>query len=205
MLRVKEKKERRIGEKLLLKGERCLSPKCAVTRKPYPPGMHGPSGGKKALSDFGQQLKEKQKVKLIYGLTEKNLLRIFNKAKTNPVSTSEKLAELLERRLDNILYRAGIAVSRRQGKKLITDGHILLNSRKVSSPSMILRVGDVISINKKSTNKKIFEGLSAKLKKIKTPDWLEINPDKFEITLKSIPKNIDLPIEFNLLVELFSK
>ncbi|MCL5733647.1 MAG: 30S ribosomal protein S4 [Patescibacteria group bacterium] len=204
MMGPKEKKERRIGERLHLKGQRCDSPKCAMVKKPYPPGVHG-QGRHRAPSDYGRQLREKQKVKYIYGVKEKTLWRFFQEAKREPVSTIDRLAQLLEGRLDNVIYRLGFAVSRLSARQLVSHGHIFVNGKRTRSPAMEVRPGDTITIRTESKGKVSFKDLNSKLKKFETPDWLTLDPDKLEGKIKNLPSKMDLPIELSLLVELFSK
>ena len=204
MIGPKEKKERRIGERLHLKGQRCDSPKCAMVKKPYPPGAHG-QGRHRAPSDYGRQLREKQKVKYIYGVKEKTLWRFFQEAKREPVSTIDRLAQLLEGRLDNVIYRLGFAASRLSARQLVSHGHIFVNGKRTRSPAMEVRPGDTITIRTESKGKVSFKDLNSKLKKFETPDWLTLDPDKLEGKIKNLPSKMDLPIELSLLVELFSK
>ncbi len=204
MIGPKEKKERRVGERLHLKGDRCNSPKCAMVRKPYPPGVHGQSRHR-APSEYGRQLKEKQKVKYIYGVKEKTLWRFFQEAKREPVSTIDRLAQLLEGRLDNVVYRLGFAPSRGASRQLVSHGHILVNGKRTRSPAFEVKEGDVISIRLQSKSKSNFKDLSNKLKTFEPPQWLALDPDKLEGKVKPLPPKFDLHLELSLLVELFSK
>jgi small subunit ribosomal protein S4 len=204
MIGPKEKKERRVGERLHLKGDRCNSPKCAMVRKPYPPGVHGQSRHR-ALSEYGRQLKEKQKVKYIYGVKERTLWRFFQEAKREPVSTIDRLAQLLEGRLDNVVYRLGFTPSRLASRQAVSQGHILVNGKRTRSPSFEVKEGDVISIRLQSKNNSNFKDLSNKLKTFEPPQWLALDPDKLEGTVKPLPQKFDLHLELSLLVELFSK
>src|SRR3989338_4565889 len=152
----KEKKERRIGERLNLKADRCQFPKCAMVRKPYQPGAHGPTGRRRALSEFGVQLLEKQKVKISYGLDERNLRQLFVSAQKAKGSSVSKLVELLERRLDNVVMKLGLAASRNIARQLVVHGHVLVNGKKVRSPGFSIKVGDVVSMKPGSGSKLFF-------------------------------------------------
>jgi small subunit ribosomal protein S4 len=201
MIGPKEKKERALGERLFLKGERCSSPKCAAVRKPYRPGMHGQSR-RRAISEYGLQLREKQKFKVSYGVDDRNLRQIFEKAKKAKGSSAAKILEFLERRLDNVVWRLGFASSRGSARQFVTHGHVLVNGRRVRSPNFWVKKGDVI---------KIEEGLAAVenrkdiLKKYEPPQWLYLDKDKLEGRVLSPPTNLESPFEVNLLVEAFSK
>lgn len=205
MIGPKEKRERALGEHLHLKGDRCLSPKCAVVRKPYPPGMHGPRGRRKSPSEFGLQIREKQKFKLSYGINEQNLRRLFKDAERKSGSTAEKLIELLERRLDNVVFRLGLARSRGGARQLIGHGHIFVNQRKVRATGFQVKQGDVISIRPESESKSAFSTLRETLKEYDPPSWLHLDKDKLEGRVLSPPQDLTPPFEVNLLVESFSK
>lgn len=205
MIGPKEKKERALGVRLHLKGERCQSPKCAAVRKPYRPGMHGQSRRRRSASEFGLQLKEKQKFKLSYGLNERNLKQIFLKAEKAKGSAAEKIIELLERRLDNVVFRLGFASSRGEARQLVSHGFILVNKKKVSSPGFCVKTGDVISLKPESKNKAKFAKLADSLKKYEPPSWLGLDKEKLEGRVLSPPEGLASPFEVNLLVESFSK
>ena len=201
----KEKKERSLGERLQLKGARCLSPKCAAVRKPYRPGAHGKGGRVKALSDFGKQIKEKQKFKLVYGLNENNLKRVFGEAAHKQGSTAARLMQLLELRLDNVVFRMGFASSRGMSRQLVRHGHMLVNKKKVTAPGYVVKVGDVIGIRPESVAKNTFRTLKEDLMKYQAPAWLQIDPGKLEGRVLSSPESNAVPFEVNLLVESYSK
>ena len=201
----KEKKERRIGERLNLKAERCQSPKCAMVRKPYQPGAHGATGRRRALSEFGVQLREKQKVKISYGLDDRNLRQLFVNAKRAKGSSASKLVELLERRLDNVVMKLGFAASRNIARQLVVHGHILVNKKRVWSPGYSIKTGDVISIKSGSESKLFFEKRKEALLKYEPPAWLNLDVEKFEGKVLSLPQEPSLPFEANLLIESFSK
>ena len=193
----KEKLSRRIGENLGLKAERSFSPKSAFLKKPYRPGMHGKSR-RRALSEFGTQLLEKQKIKFTYGLTERQLQKYFNEAKRKKGITGDLLLGALEKRLDNAIYRSGLALSRAIARQLVNHGHFLVNNKKVNIPSYSVKTDDIMSIKPKSHSKAIFFDLANKLKKHEAPTWLTVDKKIFEIKIKSDPKINDLPKNFNM-------
>ncbi|MBM3257415.1 MAG: 30S ribosomal protein S4 [Candidatus Liptonbacteria bacterium] len=202
----KEKKERSLGEYLQLKAYRGATPKAALMRKPYKPGQHGPSKKHpKALSEFGLQLKEKQKFKLSYGIDERNLRTLFEDARRARGSTAEKILELLERRLDNVLFRAGIAESRSMGRQFLIHGHVMVNGRIVRSPGYLIKAGEVISVKEASKAKQSFKHLRDPQWKREIPSWIALDKEKLEAKVLSIPKDIEPPFEVKLLVEAFSK
>lgn len=201
----KEKKERTLGEHLHVKGERCASPKCALIRRPYPPGVHGQRRTRRGLSDFGRQIREKQKFKVSYGLDERNLRRLFEEAQRMSGSIATRLMELLERRLDNVVFRLGFAPSRSAARKLIVQGHITVNAKRTSAPGYEVRAGDIVGVRAESAAKGPFRELRETLKKYAPPVWLELNLEKLEGRVKSHPEDTTPPFEVNLLVESFSK
>jgi len=206
MIKAKEKRERFLGEKLGLKGERGFSPKAAIIRKPYPPGQHGPSKKSRKLSEFARQIREKQKFKLSYGLTEKTMARLFVLAYRDKVPTAHKLMELMERRLDNVIFRLGLAFSRAQARGLIRQGHIVVNAKKTVSPGFLVSVNDVIGFRDNS-KKKIFilrENIDF-IKRYDPPAWLSLNVEKLEGQVLDLPREVDPPYEVTLLVQSFSK
>lgn len=175
MMDNKCKKCRRAGEKLFLKGEKCFSPKCPLTRKPYPPGIFGKSKRKRVrrgLSEYGAQLREKQKIKFSYGLRERQF--------SNYLKEATPLFELLESRLDNVVFRLGFSDSRLGARQIVSHGHIMVNSRKVNIPSCRLKIGDKISIRPQSANKAVFKDLDIKLKKYNPPSWIKLDKIKKE-------------------------
>ncbi|MDO8537214.1 MAG: 30S ribosomal protein S4 [bacterium] len=205
MIGPKEKRERALGERLGLKGERCASPKCAMVRKPYKPGMHGPHGRRKALSEFGLQLKEKQKFKVSYGLDERGLRHIFMKASKAKGSSAEKIVEFLERRLDNVIFRLGLAPSRSSARQLVVQGHIMVNKNRVRSPGLEVKIGDVISIRGGSDKNKFFVNRKELIKKYEPPAWLHLDIGTLEGRVLSPPEDSSSPFEAKLVVEAFSK
>ncbi len=200
----KEKKERSLGEHLHLKGDRCNSPKCAMVRKPYKPGQHGPNGRRKQLSDFGRQVAEKQKFKVTYGLHERTLRRLFERAEESQKGTDRELLELMERRLDNALFRLGFAPSRSAARAIVVQGHIIVNGRKTRSPGYEMKSGDVIRVREESRSKGAFRELSEKLKEFDVPSWLALDINMLEGKVVGDPQ-VEPPFEINLLVESFSK
>lgn len=196
---------RRENEKLFLKGDRCYSDKCAYERRSYPPGQHGQSRAK--FSDYGIQLREKQKVKRIYGLLEKQFHLYFERADRAKGITGTNLLILLERRLDNIVYRMGFAPSRNQARQLVRHNHFLINGKKVNIPSIQVRVGDVIQIRESSQKvSPILESLETVARR-GVPRWLELDKAGFRGIVKSFPMREDIttPINEQLIVELYSK
>ncbi len=194
------------GEKLFLKGERCLSPKCAFLRKPNKPGIK-PIKARKSVSEYGKQLIEKQKAKYIYGINEKQFKRYFREISNKKGSVSELLFQKMERRLDNIVFRLGFAPSRRKARQLVSHGHLLVNGRKSRTPSTELKIGDIISIRSGSAKKEPFLKLSETLKKYQVLNFLSLDLKKMEGKLVSMPNIEELKPTFNisLIVEFYSK
>ncbi len=205
MIGPKEKRERALGERLGLKGDRALSPKSAVMRKPYKPGMHGPRSRPRPLSEFGLQIREKRKVKLMYGVDERNLGRLFVMALAAKGASGAKMIEFLERRLDNVVYRLGFTSTRLAARQLVVHGHILVNGKKVKSPGYTVRQGDTVSVRPESEQKAAFARRREILKKFEPPAWLSLHPEKMEGKVLSPPAGTEVPFEINLLVESFSK
>jgi small subunit ribosomal protein S4 len=193
----KEKLSRKIGENLGLKAERSFSPKSAFLKKPYKPGVHG-KARHRALSEFGTQLLEKQKIKITYSLTEKKLKKYYNDVIRKKGITGDLLLSVIEARLDNAVFRGGFAPSRTMARQLVSHGHLLVNNKKVTIPSYPTRAGDVININSRSKNKAVFFDLVNKLKKREIPSWLAVDKTNFEIKIKSAPKTEDLPKNLNV-------
>jgi small subunit ribosomal protein S4 len=190
---------------LFLKGDRCYTDKCAIKRRNYPPGQHGQ--GRSKTSDYGVQLREKQKVRRIYGLLEKQFRGYFQEADRMKGVTGENLLSLLERRLDNVVYRLGFASSRTESRQLVRHGHFTLNGRKVNIPSIQLRVGDVVELREKSRKvAAVTDALEAVVRR-GVPQWLELDRDAFKGIVKNLPVREDVvtPIQEQLVVELYSK
>ena len=204
------RKCRQAGEKLFLKGVRCRTNKCAIEGRASAPGQHGKRIGIKKLSEYGKQLKEKQKVKMMYGVLEKQFRRFFSLASKFKGATGENLLSLLERRLDNVLFRLKMAFSRVQARQMIVHGHIFVNGKRVKSPSFLVKEGDVVSFSESTLNKKEFvEGVIDKRMNIgvKVPEWLELQKNERKGVILRLPNRSDVtvPIEEHLIVELYSK
>jgi small subunit ribosomal protein S4 len=196
---------RREGVKLFLKGERCYTDKCAIERRNYPPGQHGQARAK--FSEYAIQLREKQKLRRIYGVLERQFRRYFSLAERGKGVTGEALLIMLERRLDNMVYRMGFANSRSEGRQLVRHGHCAINGKKVNIPSYLVKAGDVVTIREKSRpNARIGEALEASQRR-GIPDWLEVDRQTFTGKVKTLPLRADLttPINEKLVVELYSK
>jgi len=197
---------RRENAKLFLKGDRCYTDKCAFERRPYPPGQHG--RGRKKFSDYAIQLREKQKTRRIYGVLENQFRRYFQIADRKKGITGENLLFLLEKRLDNVVFLMGFAVSRNQARQLVNHGHVRVNGRKVDVANYQVKVGDKIQIKEKSRkNTGIQEALELSSKRGGLPQWLEVNPDAMEGVIKAEPTREDVRVSVNeqLIVELYSK
>ena len=195
---------RREGGKLFLKGEKCYNGKCPFEKRPVAPGQHGLA--RKKVSEYGQQLREKQKVKRIYGVQEGQFRSYYEKADRMKGITGENMLSLLERRLDNVVYRMGIGVSRAQARQLVNHGHFLVNGRKVNIPSYIIKVGDTVTVKESKSSNKFFEELKAS-KGGNLPKWLEFDNVKLEGKILALPErdDIDSQISEHMIVELYSK
>jgi len=200
MLRIKEKRERALGTKLFLKASRCNSPKCAMVRRPSKPGIHGGKKSRKSSSDFGRQLQEKQKVQISYGLNNRQMRKLFRGKKD-----TREILESLEKRLDNVLFRLGLADSRIVARQLINHGHILVKGKKVTIPSYRVTIGEVVSIDPNSRKLKMFESLELKLKKFEPPQWLRLDKEKSAGQLISQPEELNLPFDLKLVAEHYSR
>ena len=205
MFDTKEKRERSLGTKLFLKAGRCASPKCVMIRRPSRPGIHGHTRRRKMPSEHAQLLQEKQKFKFAYGLREAQLRRLFAVALKKPGVTGELFLSLLERRLDNVVYRLGFAPSRSVARQLVGHGHILVNARKVTVSSYAVQVGDIVAIRPQSKNHPVFRDLEASLKKYDPPVWLAVDPEKTEGRVIALPKDFDMPFNVNMVVDFYSK
>lgn len=200
---------RRAKEKLFLKGDRCGTPKCAMVRRAYPPGVHG-AKGKKALSEFGQQLLMKQKIKRIYNVFERQFKKYFKEVQNKPGVTGDLLLQKLEMRLDNAVYRAGLAASRRQARQIVMHSHFFVNGKRVNIPSYEVKAGDLVEVKQNKINKGYFlktaEILKGK-KGMKLPSWFEVNTEKMSILIKSKPAKEDLNIDVDaqMVVEYYSR
>jgi small subunit ribosomal protein S4 len=197
---------RREDMKLFLKGERCYTDKCGYERRSYPPGQHGQSRRKKR-SDYGEQLREKQKVKRIYGIAERQFRGYYHKAVRMKGVNGENLIQLLERRLDNVVYRMGFASDHAEGRQLVRHGHYTVNGKKVNIPSYLVRPGDVVAVRESSrTITRINEALAA-VDRRGVPQWIDLNKDAFTGQVKQLParEDVTLPIREQLIIELYSK
>lgn len=196
---------RRENMKLFLKGDRCLGDKCAFERRSYPPGQHGQRRTK--LSDYGLQLREKQKVKRIYGLLERQFRKYFEKADAQKGATGHNLLRRVELRLDNVAYRLGFGDSRKEARQLVLHNHFLLNGKAVNIPNTVLRVGDQVTVKEKSQKAVPILRSMQNVAKREIPDWLELNQAAFMGKVKYLPErnHVTLPIEENLVVELYSR
>ena len=196
---------RREGTKLFLKGDRCFSPKCAIERRAYPPGQHGQ--GRTRFSDYGVQLREKQKVKRMYGLMESQFARTMRRAARMKGRAGENLLILLERRLDNVVFRMGFATSRAEARQLVRHGHFIVNGRRATTPSMLVKPSAKVTVAEKSRKIARISGALETLEGRSIPQWLETDKDNFEGTVKALPvrEDITLPIQEQLIVELYSR
>lgn len=195
---------RREGQKLFLKGERCYSSKCAIEKRNYAPGQHGQNRRSKQ-SDYGLQLREKQKAKRFYGLLETQFRNYFDKAAKKKGPAGENLLILLETRLDNVVFRMGFASSRKEARQLVRHGHFTVNGKKVDIPSAAVKAGDVVKVKEKSTASPKFREIRDMA--ISTPSWITVDVDKLEGKVIALPTraDIDTPIAEHLIVELYSK
>lgn len=196
---------RREGEKLFLKGERCYTEKCSVGKRQYAPGQHGQA--KKKLSEYGVQLREKQKAKKFYGVLESQFRKYFEMASTTKGVTGENLLRLLETRLDNIVYRLGFARSRAEARQLVRHGHFSVNGKRVNIPSYLVRAQDMISVRDGSKENEMFKDILEVTGSKVVPKWLEADQEKLKGTVLAAPtrEDVDLPVEEHLIVELYSK
>jgi small subunit ribosomal protein S4 len=196
---------RRENLKLFLKGERCYTEKCAIDRRNYPPGQHGQS--RKKFSDYGSQLREKQKVKRLYGILENQFRNVFKEADRQKGITGEILLSLLERRLDNTVYRLGFANSRNEARQLVKHNHFMVNQTKVNIPSYLVKPGDVVQLREKSKKvTRILEALEGVARR-GVPQWLELDKEQLRGSIKGLPTRgeVTIPIQEKLIVELYSK
>ena len=195
---------RREGGKLFLKGEKCYMEKCPFNKRPLPPGQHG--AGRKKVSEYGQQLREKQKTKRIYGVQEKQFRHYYELADRMKGITGENMLSLLERRLDNVIFRMGIGVSRTQARQLVNHAHFTVNGRTVNVPSYCVKAGDVIAVKENRKDNKFFEQIKT-MKVANMPKWLEFDPEKLEGKVLALPtrEDVDSQIAEHMIVELYSK
>lgn len=200
---------RREGEKLFLKGERCLSPKCALERRPYPPGLHGKQSQfrRRKESDYALQLRAKQKAKRVYGVLERQFRRYFNEAERLRGLTGTNLLVMLETRLDNVVYRLGFAVSRPQARQLVRHGHVEVNGRKVNVPSYLVQPGDAVAVRQNSRNKAYFRDMALDLEHRAVPQWLSRDDPSMSGHILALPERGDIDVSFDeqLIVEYYSR
>ena len=196
---------RREGKKLFLKGDRCLSDKCALDRRATVPGQHG--AGRKSVKEYGQHLREKQTARRYYGVQEKQFKKYYVAADKKEGITGENLLSLLERRFDNVVYRMGLASSRKEARQLVRHAHFTLNGKKADIPSIILKVGDVVALKDKSRSSEKIKGLMEAMASANTPKWLEVNVEAASAKVIAIPARDDVDFPFNeqLIVEFYSK
>lgn len=196
---------RREGTKLFLKGDRCLSGKCAIDRRNTAPGQHG--AATKKLREYGMQLREKEKTKRYYGVLERQFVNYFEEADRTKGMTGENLICLLERRLDNVVYRMGMGASRKEARQLVLHGHFQLNGNNVNIPSLIVKAGDVISVKESSRKSVKIKDLAESLATKSAPKWLDVDKNGLSVKVATLPARDDVDFEFNeqLIVELYSK
>lgn len=196
---------RREGQKLFLKGERCYSDKCSIVRRAYAPGQHGQS--RKKISEYGIQLRAKQKARRFYGVLESQFAKYFDMAERQKGMAGENLLRILESRLDNIIYRLGFASSRAEARQLVVHGHYTVNGKKVNIPSYLVKESDIIAISEKSRSSEKIKAVLESNGSRPVPMWLELNSDNLEAKIIRLPnrEDIDLEVEEHLIVELYSK
>ena len=197
---------RREGVKLFLKGDRCYSAKCAIEKRPFVPGQHGQKR-KQKTSEYGLQLREKQKTKRMYGVSEKQFRNSFKKADRQQGITGENLLALLERRLDNVVFRLGLASSRKEARQLVNHDHFTINGRKANIPSMLVKQGDIIQVKVNSASSAKFDDIKAAAAYKTPPEWLQVNVDNLSGSVLALPtrEQIDTAVSEQLIVELYSR
>jgi len=200
---------RRAGEKLFLKGDRCNTPKCAIIRKPSPPGMHG-AKSRRAKSEYGQQLAMKQRIKRIYAVLERQLKKYFDEVSGKPGVTGDLLMQRLEMRLDNVVYRSGLASSRRQARQMVKHSSFRVNNKPVNIPSFEVKIGDIINIKENKTGSPYFQQILAVVKEKKgvgQPSWIQIDPQSASLEIKGKPTKDDfgIGIDSQMVVEFYSR
>ena len=201
---------RRAGEKLFLKGDRCFSQKCAIVRRAYAPGLHGAQrkkGRRGGSSEYGRQLAGKQKMKRLYGIFERQFKKYFLEASRGKGDNRENLMKILEKRLDNVIFRLGFAKSRAAARQLVSHGHILVNGRRLNIPSYSVKVGDALALKERIRKSKLFENLASSLKKYEAPKWLILDKEKLEAKVINEPTAEDLGdlASIGLIVEFYSR
>ncbi len=198
---------RRENTKLFLKGDKCTSDKCPLVRRAKAPGQHGANAGRKRVKEYGLQLREKQKARRYYGILEKQFNNYFEKADKKPGQTGENLLTMIETRLDNVVYRMGMADSRRQARQLVRHGHFLINGKKANIPSMLVKKGDVVSIKESSRKSALIKMLIENISGRSVPAWIDVDKENAVATITALPtrEDVDFPFEEHLIVELYSK
>lgn len=196
---------RRAGEKLMLKGEKCLGPKCPFVKRSYPPGMHGPDQRRAKLSGYGKQLKEKQKVKRAYGLIERQFANLVEEAQNKVGDTSKILVNLLESRLDNVVYRAAFGKNRMNARQLVSHGLITVNGKKVDIPSFRVKAGMVVAIKPEAKSKKAFENFTERLTKADYPSWISVDPVAFSARILNAPALENPNFSAQSIIEFYSR
>lgn len=198
---------RRFGDKLMLKGERCSTPKCPVEKRNTPPGGHSQARGRIRISERGLQLREKQKLRFSYGVLERQFRRFFVEAKRSPSATGENLLILLERRLDNVIYRLGFADSRAQARQIVRHGHIIVNGRKADIPSLLVKSGDVVKWREASTKTEYYKRIAEESEEKSIPNWLSLDKESMTGRVLNLPSKDDIEAGFNAkaIVEYYSR
>ena len=199
MVRILEKTERRLGEKLFIKGDRCLGPKCGAVRRNYPPGMHGKKRTRRReASGFGVLLNEKQKIRFLYGLDDRDIARYSKEASSRRGIFSVLLLQMLEKRLDNVVFRLGFSDSRRMARQLVSHGHVRINGKRVRSPSLCVQKGDIISLNEAFLKSPAFAPIETRLKKYDPPHWLSIDKVRKQGGILEDPKDEDIGVTIDV-------
>ncbi len=204
MFDTKEKRERAVGTRLFLKPFRSATPKSAMVRRPYRPGAHGKER-RRVGSEYSRQLLEKQKIKYTYGLRDAQMRRLFTLAAKSPQTTGDLFMSLLERRLDNVVFRAGLAPSRSIARQLVNHGHIQVNGKRVKAPSFQVKVGEVITVREQSKRIAPFKDISEKLKKFESPSWLVVDGVNISAEVKALPRDFEVPFDTSLIIDYYSK
>lgn len=202
------RKCRRANEKLFLKGDRCFSPKCAMIRKAYAPGVHGKKGGGRGLSEYGIQLAVKQRIKRIYGVLERQFRKHFEEVQNKPGVTGDLLLARLEKRLDNVVFRMGFATSRSQARQLVNHGMFRINGKKINIPSCKVKVGDVVSISPTKKEKNYFKSIEQAIKNKKSfPSWISFDNENLEgkVTAEPSKDEIGINVDAQVVVEYYSR
>lgn len=198
---------RRENTKLFLKGDKCTSEKCPLVRRAKAPGQHGANAGRRRVKEYGLQLREKQKARRYYGILEKQFKNYFEKADKKAGQTGENLLTMIETRLDNIVYRMGMADSRSQARQLVRHGHFRINGKRANIPSMLVKKGDVVSVKESSRKSKLIKMLIENISARSVPAWMEVDAENATATITALPtrEDVDFPFEEHLIVELYSK